>query len=228
MKIVALETTEKVGGVAALEGDDLLAEVQFNSQQRSAQSLVPAIQDVLSAVHWLPEEVELVSVAIGPGSFTGLRVGVAATKTFAYVAHSKVIGVGTLRVIAAQAPDEIPLLWTLMNAGRRQLFVGKFVRDESGNLTQVGKTEIQDNDDWLVGLEPGDAVTGPGLDPLAEQLPNGVCALDRALWHPRAATVGRVGYRQYNAGQRDDLWKLVPFYGRPSAAEEKSARRDNS
>jgi hypothetical protein len=88
-------------------------------------------------------------------------------------------------------------------------------------------TTIIAQDAWIAGLQPGDQVVGPPLSSLAARLPNGVLALSEELWQPMAAAVGRVGWRAFQTGQRDDVWHLLPQYFRASAAEEKlAAKRD--
>ncbi|HBO44409.1 MAG TPA: tRNA (adenosine(37)-N6)-threonylcarbamoyltransferase complex dimerization subunit type 1 TsaB, partial [Planctomycetaceae bacterium] len=84
MRVLAIETTERVGTVALSEGDRLVVQRSLDAGQRSAQSLAPAVVQTLADAGWKPEDVELVAVTVGPGSFTGLRVGVTTAKTFAY------------------------------------------------------------------------------------------------------------------------------------------------
>jgi tRNA threonylcarbamoyladenosine biosynthesis protein TsaB len=103
MRILAIETTDKTGSVAAMADDNLLADLMLDRTQRSAQSLAPAISRLLKQVGWLPADVQLVAVSIGPGSFTGLRVGVTAAKVFAYAVGAEVLGVNTLEAVAANA-----------------------------------------------------------------------------------------------------------------------------
>ncbi|MEX0712672.1 MAG: tRNA (adenosine(37)-N6)-threonylcarbamoyltransferase complex dimerization subunit type 1 TsaB, partial [Pirellulales bacterium] len=91
MRILALETSGKSGSVAVLRGDVLLAEEPLEPSQRSAQSLAPAMRQLLEAVAWTPRDVQLVAVTLGPGSFTGLRVGVTTAKTFAYAVGAVVV-----------------------------------------------------------------------------------------------------------------------------------------
>ena len=102
MRILALETTDLTGTVAALEGCQLLVERELNPGQRSAQSLAPALAELWQEVGWKPTQIELIAVALGPGSFTGLRVGVTTAKMLAYVAQAQVLGIDTLEAIAAQ------------------------------------------------------------------------------------------------------------------------------
>lgn len=212
------------GSVATLEGGRLLGQVDLPQDQRSAQSLTPGIAAALAAVGWKPADVELVAVTQGPGSFTGLRVGVTAAKTLAYAVGAQVLGVDTLEVLACQAPPRSGFVCPVIDAQRQQLFAAQFHRAEGGELKSVRATQIIDNDGWLAELAPGTLVIGPGLAKLAEKLPPGVTAAPLESWTPQAATVGRLAYRQYLAGRRDDVWKLAPNYFRTSAAEEKQAR----
>src|SRR5271163_2151267 len=95
-RILALETSELTGSVAAAADGNVLAELQLDPQQRSAQSLAPAIRALLAQVGWQPADIDLLAVTIGPGSFTGLRVGVATAKVFAYACGAEVLGISTL------------------------------------------------------------------------------------------------------------------------------------
>jgi len=84
VRILALETTEMAGSLAAMHDGKLLAELELDPRQRTAQSLAPGMKTLLAKVAWRPADVELVAVTIGPGSFTGLRLGITTAKTFAY------------------------------------------------------------------------------------------------------------------------------------------------
>lgn len=225
MRIVAIETSGRHGSVAALRGeaDDALPlrQIALGGEQRTAQALVPALHELLAQVDWTPQSVELIAIAVGPGSFTGLRIGVTTAKTFAYAVGAGIIGVNTLAAMATQARSQLAQsqepLWTILDAQRQELFVGKF----NDNLDDVS---IIAQDAWLAQLRPGDRVIGPPLRTLASRLPAGVIALPEELWQPLATAVGQVGWRAFQSGQRDDVWKLVPHYYRLSAAEEKAAR----
>ncbi|MGA2067250.1 MAG: tRNA (adenosine(37)-N6)-threonylcarbamoyltransferase complex dimerization subunit type 1 TsaB [Thermoguttaceae bacterium] len=220
MRILALETTEAIGSVAAAAGDKLLAQQQLNPAQRSAQSLAPAIRALLEEVGWRPGDVELVAVSVGPGSFTGLRVGVTTAKVFAYAVGAGVLGINTLEVIAAAAPPEVTSLHAVMEAQRGDVVAQAFRRDPNGWLQPAGPAPLVPLRAWLAGLPPGAIVSGPGLV-RAGDLPPGVAALDPAYWAPTAANVARLAQRHYAAGRRDDLWGLIPHYSRRPAAEEK-------
>jgi tRNA threonylcarbamoyladenosine biosynthesis protein TsaB len=230
MRILAFETSGRTGSLAAVEGGEsaanCLREVQLDSGGRTAQLLAPALAQLLKEAGWTAASVELVAVAAGPGSFTGLRIGVTAAKTFAYAIGAQIVGVDTMNVLAAQAPAADRSLWTIMDAQRQELFAAKFETSNAGGREQAIKTSILAEQVWLDGLSPGDYVIGPALSRLRERLPTGVHIVEPGeRWQPTAAAVGHVGWQAFQAGQRDDVWKLVPQYYRASAAEEKRGRQ---
>jgi tRNA threonylcarbamoyladenosine biosynthesis protein TsaB len=225
-RILALETSELAGSVAAAADGKVLAQLELDQQQRSAQWLAPAIRSLLGEVGWQPAEIQLLAVTTGPGSFTGLRVGVATAKVFAYAAGAEVLGISTLETIAAAALKEVAALSVAVDAQRGDVVAQRFLRGAAGWLEAVGHEALVPMGEWLTGLPPGFAVSGPVLKKWGDTLPEGVMRLDRAFWHPTAANVARLAYRDYMAGRRDDLWSLLPHYSRPSAAEEKWARRE--
>jgi tRNA threonylcarbamoyladenosine biosynthesis protein TsaB len=187
---------------------------------KSAPGLVPAIRDALAAAALQPSDIRVVGVTVGPGSFTGLRIGVTTAKTLAYALSADLVAVDTLDVLARQAPLDGDRLHAVLDAHRAQLFAGTYHndarvwrRDSAWHLPTVN--------DWLTALSPGDLVTGPIIGRLAPRLPEGVRMVDEVLRPPDAVTVARIAADLHSAGRRDDLWSLVPNYGRLAAAEEK-------
>ena len=229
MKILALETTEPVGGVAAIDDRKLLLHQELDSEVQSAQSLAPAIRRLLDRVGWRPGDVELVAVSIGPGSFTGLRVGVTTAKTFAYAVQADVLGVDTLEVVAAGLPSEIDAVSVATDAQRGQVVARNFQRGPDGWFQPTGPEQLLDAAAWLADLDPGTPIAGPVLRKLVDRLPDRAAPVAPQYWAPSATWVGRLAARHCAArhdaaGDRGDLWKLVPRYSRPSAAEEKWAK----
>jgi tRNA threonylcarbamoyladenosine biosynthesis protein TsaB len=222
MRILAIETTDKTGTVAAVEDGNLLADLELDHNQRSAQSLAPALHETLKQAGWRPNDVQLVAVTVGPGSFTGLRVGVTTAKVFAYAVGAEVLGIDTLETIAAAAPVNVQSLWAAMDAQRGDVVARLFVRSP-GTLwfEPSGCQELLPLNVWLGRLTPGSVVAGPMGDKMARHMPAGVTMLAPSCALPRASQVARLAARDYAAGRRDDLWKLLPRYLRRSAAEEK-------
>ena len=223
--ILAIETSGRHGSVATLSGEQggarLIGQFVLSGDQRTAQSLAPAMKRLLDEAGWSPKSVDLVAVTVGPGSFTGLRIGVTTAKAFVYAVSAEVVGVNTLTVLAAQAPPSPSPLWTIIDAQRQELFAAKFNVEENLDIRTDRDTFIVSQEKWLADLSPHDRVIGPALKRIAGRLPAHVLAMPEELWQPMAAAVGQLAWNSYQAGQRDDVWKLIPNYYRPSAAEEK-------
>jgi tRNA threonylcarbamoyladenosine biosynthesis protein TsaB len=224
VRILAVETSGFSGSVAAADGQLLLGEITLLPRQRTGQALAPAIHDLLNQVGWKPTDVQLVAVTQGPGSFTGLRVGVTTAKTFAYAVGAEAIGVDTLEVLAAQIPTTGLTLSAVMDAEREQLFAATFASTDAASWTITESTKIISRSEWIQSLPPDTIVTGTGLESLAEILPPHLRPASAELWRPQAAAVARIGWRDYQSGRRDDVWKLLPNYFRESAAVEKLQR----
>ncbi len=220
-KVIALETSALRGSVAAFDGNNLLAAANLESTQRSAQSLLPALKLLLSDVGWSPSEVELICVCQGPGSFTGLRVGITAAKTMAYAVGCEVLGVNTLQVIAAQVETSQKTICATLDAQRGDLFSARFARSAEEIVVTTQETQIISADQWIDQLDTSLCLTGPGLKKIVARIPASCELSDASSWSPQAETLARVGWQQYQAGQRCDLWSLAPNYFRKSAAEEK-------
>jgi len=222
MRILAIETSGRDASLALLQGGDgesarLVKQEVVAGRERTAQVLAPRLRDLLPEVGWPIASIRLVTVAVGPGSFTGLRIGVTTAKTLAYALGADVIGVNTLAVVAEHAPPTAALLWAVMDAQRQELFAAKFNRQRQ----LVHETHVVSQAEWLGSLQSGDYVTGPGLRRLVSALPAGVHVVEESRWMPTAGALGQIAWRDYLSGRRDDVWKLAPQYYRQSAAEEK-------
>ena len=202
----------------------MIHQTVLSGEQRTAQSLAPILKSLLSDIGWAPQSIELIASVDGPGSFTGLRIGITTAKTFAYAVGADIVGVNTLDALAAQASASSRPLWTIMDAQRQELFVAKFSASPDGNLLTEYPTAIVATDEWLATLVPGDRVIGPALQRLASRLSAGVIAEPDDVWQPMATAVGQVAWQAYQSGRRDDVWKMVPNYYRASAAEEKAEK----
>jgi len=223
LRILALETSGLYGSVAVAEGGELLRDITLAPPRRTAQALAPTIAELLQLVGWKPVDVQLIAVTVGPGSFTGLRVGVVTAKTFAYAVGAEVLGVNTLAAIAERAPEDCPRVTTVVDAQRQQVFAASWRRANHGPWIEETAAQLICNEPWIAGLRSGDAVSGPALAKLLARLPEFVRVVDASRWEPTAAAVARIAWRDYESGSRDSVWSLVPQYYRLSAAEEKRA-----
>ncbi|HEY7427820.1 MAG TPA: tRNA (adenosine(37)-N6)-threonylcarbamoyltransferase complex dimerization subunit type 1 TsaB, partial [Gemmataceae bacterium] len=196
-----------------------LGERLLDEARRQARDLAPAAAELLAEQGWRPRDVQAVIVSRGPGSYTGLRVGIMSAKTFAYATSCALLAVDTFAAITLQAPDVVTRVDVLADAQQDKIYVQPFARSDEGWRPRA-ELAIRPFADWLAVREADAAVTGPGLRKWASHLPAGAPLLDASLWEPQSASLLRIGLTRYLAGERDDPWTVEPLYLRPSSAEE--------
>ncbi|MDA1163048.1 MAG: tRNA (adenosine(37)-N6)-threonylcarbamoyltransferase complex dimerization subunit type 1 TsaB [Planctomycetota bacterium] len=228
--ILAVDTSGMCGTLALQRDGILIAERELEqSRRRHAQTLIREVQELLQSNQLTPRDVGIIAVSHGPGSFTGLRVGIVFAKTFAYVTGCSVVAVDTLQAVAAAVTDEtfseINQLQVVSDAQREQLFVSRFQREPDDWWQSIGPIDIVDCDAWCseaaLKASKNFAVAGTGLTKVADDLQPSVQRLPEEMWIPRAAQVARIGERLAAHGQFADPFELEPFYLRKSSAEEK-------
>jgi tRNA threonylcarbamoyladenosine biosynthesis protein TsaB len=221
-RLLILETSGRVGQVAVAEGEVLGAVRRLDEARRHTRDLAPAVRDLLAGRGWPPRDVDAVVVGRGPGSYTGLRVGIMSAKAFGYATGCALVAVDTFAAVAAQAPPEAGRLDVLADAQQDKVYVQGFARSAAGGPPEpVTPLRIEPFSGWLGRRDPAAWVTGPGLGGQRQRLPADVPVVDPACWEPQAESLLRLGLARYRAGARDDLWTLEPLYLRPSSAEEK-------
>jgi len=227
MRILALETTERIGSVALADAGAVIAANDLPSDQRSAQSLAPAVRELLATAQWKPADVDLVAVSRGPGSFTGVRVGITMAKTFAYASEARTWGVDTLEALALRAAHLAARFHVAIDAQRGDVVVRGFEVDSEGWPRPLDEPRLVGARAWLAELPPGSVVSGPVLRKLKDAFPEGVRITPAEAWRVTATEVARLAARDGGQAADDSPWTLRPCYSRPSAAEEKWAARES-
>lgn len=228
--ILAIDTSGMCGTIALRRDGAMLEERELEqSRRRHAQTLISEVHELLQAHGLVPADVKIVAVSHGPGSFTGLRVGIVFAKTFAYVTGCRIVAVNTLQAVAEAVDDAelstVTRLHVVSDAQREQLFVAGFRRQPGDWWEATSPIEIVDTQAWCREVEQlansEFAVCGPAMVKVADQLSSAVRCLPEAIWTPRAAASARIAERLADKDQFADPFELEPFYLRKSAAEEK-------
>jgi tRNA threonylcarbamoyladenosine biosynthesis protein TsaB len=226
VRLLIIETSGRVGQVAVAEGPSLRAGRRLDESRRHARDLAPAVKELLAEQGWRAAELDAVIVSRGPGSYTGLRVGIASAQALAYATGCAVIAVDTFPAIARQAPAGAVRLAVLADAQQGKTYVQEFARSDGGaSWRPATELQVLPVVDFLRNRDPATWLTGPGLEQWAERLPQDAQVVDQAHWEPRIESLLAIGLARLQSGERDDFWKLEPLYARPSAAEQKWAQR---
>jgi tRNA threonylcarbamoyladenosine biosynthesis protein TsaB len=222
--LLILETSHSPGFVAVAEGPRVVACRSLDEARRHARDLAPAVADLLAKVGWQPKDVTAVAISRGPGSYTGLRVGIMSAKAFAYAIPCAVVAIDTFAAIASQAPGYVSRLAVLADAQQDKLYVQEFTRDGE-DWVAIGPLAIRPFMDWLSGISVPLGVSGPGLEKWDSHLPANIQQVAAPLWTPLPQTLAHMANARLLRGETDDLWSLEPIYLRPSAAEEQWQKR---
>jgi len=225
MRTIAIDTSLAAGSVAACAGP-ARAIRGLGPAGEHARLVAAAIAEVAAELGWTPADAELVAVVRGPGSFTGLRVGVATAKAIAWASGARLLGVSGFEVVAAETArvtgrDSGPFA-IAYDAGRGEVFAAIAAPAADGGW-RIGAATLVAADRWIESLPRGCLVTGPALATLAERVTAaGHRLATEAAWHPSAVAAAAIAIPLAAAGQSDSPAALVPEYLRPSYADERA------
>ena len=229
--ILAFETSAKAASVALLENGTLLGESYQNTGLTHSQTLMVMAEDLLKTCGKMASDVTAVAVAAGPGSFTGVRIGVAAAKGFAWGAELPCYGVSTLEAMARNLGVWDGTVVPCMDARRAQTYTAIF-KAENGKLTRIlddCAISVAELGEKLKNCEKPIFLVGDGAvlcyNTLNEQVPGLVLPPEHRR-HQRAAGVALLAQEMVDAGMPGDGASLTPNYLRLSQAERERLEKE--
>ncbi|MFX3630891.1 MAG: tRNA (adenosine(37)-N6)-threonylcarbamoyltransferase complex dimerization subunit type 1 TsaB [Ectobacillus sp.] len=151
MKVLAIDTSNYVMGVALLDGATIVGEIITNLKKNHSVRLMPAIEQLLKECDVKPAELEKIAVAAGPGSYTGVRIGVTVAKTLAWSLNIPLVGVSSLEVLAANGAYFNGYICPLFDARRQQIYTGLYTYNE--RIQKVEEERIILIQEWLQMLK---------------------------------------------------------------------------
>jgi tRNA threonylcarbamoyladenosine biosynthesis protein TsaB len=230
LRILAFETSAKAASVALLEDGKLVGESYQNTGLTHSQTLMVMAQDLMNQCGISVSEVDAVAVANGPGSFTGVRIGVAAAKGFAWGKQLPCYGVSTLEAMAHSLGIWQGYVCPVMDARRNQVYNALFYVNH-GEITRVEADRaiaLEDLGAQLKTLEGPIFLVGDGSNlchnRLGGVITNLVLPPEHRI-HQRATGVGLVAHKLSQAGANTDANGLSPNYLRLSQAERERLER---
>ena len=224
MLLLAFETSAKAASVALFDGDKLLGESYQNTGLTHSQTLMVMAEDLLKQCSVTPQQIEAAAVAAGPGSFTGVRIGVAAAKGFAWGREIPIYGVSTLEAMALGLGIFEGYVCPVMDARRSQVYNALFEINR-GRITRIREDRaisLAELAKELQTLQKPIFLVGDGsnlcYNTLREAVPGLVCPPEHRM-HQRAAGVALAAKAMLDRGESCDGASLQPNYLRLSQAE---------
>jgi tRNA threonylcarbamoyladenosine biosynthesis protein TsaB len=226
MKLLAVESATLSGGVALLDGDTLLGEITLNIALTHSERLMSAVDRLLDDCGLAPADLDGLAVSVGPGSFTGLRVGLATVKGLAMALDLPVAAVPTLDALAARLPFADAPVCPILDARKGEVYLSLYRWREDGMAREWDYLALPP-ELAAARLEAPVILLGDGIEacrPWLERLGTGARVAPVAQRLPSAAAVAGLGRAALAAGAGVDAEALAPFYLRPSEAELKARR----
>jgi tRNA threonylcarbamoyladenosine biosynthesis protein TsaB len=227
--LLAVETSCGTPSVALLRGEELLAEERAVAGRSGAESLLPCVDAVLRRARVALETVEAFAISIGPGSFTGLRVGVATLKGLAFGTELPIAPVPTLAVLARGAPDARHPVVSLVDARRGELYAAAYRLEGAGRepVPCEPAEGVYTPEQLAPRLPPACLLVGEGVALCGERIRTLARSEVRLgpTAEPHARDVGILGARRIARGEAVAAAALVPRYVRRAEAEVKRTGR---
>lgn len=231
MKILAVDTSANVATAAVVADGKLVAESILNHKKTHSEKIMPMIDSVLKDAEIGINDIDLFAVANGPGSFTGLRIGVSTVKALAHAADKPIVGISTLEAMAYNLFDVDGLISPIMDARRSQVYNAVY-RFERGLLVEVTEPRALAIEECLDGFAVEEKVyfLGDGV-PVHEEIIKKTMG-ERAVIAPvtallqRASSLAVLAELKFIEGKSDTYQSLMPFYLRKSQAEREYEERN--
>ncbi|WP_460166712.1 tRNA (adenosine(37)-N6)-threonylcarbamoyltransferase complex dimerization subunit type 1 TsaB [Thermostilla marina] len=222
VRILAVETSHKLGDLAAFHGGACIAHRPLPPEKKTTAAFATELEALLREAGWKPDDVAGIAVGIGPGSFTGVRIGIVLAKAFAYAAGAQVVGIDSRDGLAATIGPQKAGLCVLVDAQRGDV-VGRRYRwnTQAEQWDAVEDIPLTPFSHVLVSLANDETIACPSAERFQKRDTRGLNWLPAEAARPSAVGVGRLAVPRFAAGDVDSLWTLAPLYHRPSAAEEK-------
>ncbi len=225
MKILAIETSTMLGGAAVMdETGGLIFEVRLNVRSAHSERLMTGIEQALRQAGLNISEIDVFGVATGPGSFTGLRIGLSTIKGFAYATGKPVVSVPTLEAFAWNFPYSIHPVCTMLDARKKEVYAAVFRWRDTCFERVVAEMSVKPSD--LVKTLKGPVIfAGEGAhlyrQSIIEIAGKNALFADHQHMVPSPSNVASLGLKKALAGDFEEPTGLVPFYIRRSEAEIK-------
>lgn len=234
MRLLAIDSATPVAGVAVLEDEKLLREAFANLGRTHSETLLPLVDRVLRECALTLQEMDGVAITGGPGSFTGLRIGLALAKGLCLGAHLPLIAVSTLEVLAANLPFSPAIVCPLLDARKQEVYAG-FFATTTGEVVALAEPGAYSPGDFVekarqLSLEQGGKLVllGDGVLPyrgfFANALGEQLSLAPPHLMLPRASALASLAGRKMACGEFADVINLRPQYIRLSEAEYRLGR----
>lgn len=222
MKVLAIDTSNQAMSIAVLDDEKVIGEITTNIKRNHSERLMPAIDELMKDVQWQSSELNRIVVAKGPGSYTGLRIGVTVAKTLAWTLGVELVGISSLKILAGNCESSPHYLVPLFDARRKNIYTGLY-QWQNGELIQIEEDKHISAEQWAEYLSKKEGtfeLIGEDQsifkDTFERYLMNRVYEAPLKDHLPKASVLGLLGLKE----EPVDSHTFTPDYLKLAEAEE--------
>jgi len=220
--LLTIQTASPAGSLAITDGERLLAEVNLDVRRTPTEWLLQSIEDLLAKADLEKSALDAIAVVRGPGSFTGLRVGLATAKGLSLAADCPLLGISSLQCLAMQLPFTSMPVCVMLDARKQEVYTALF-NWQAGYAHPVAEERVVKPEKLLADITSETLFVGNGAlvyrSLIVRQLAGRAHFAPAFLNLPRAAAAAALALREWQAGRTFSADELMPSYIRPSEAE---------
>jgi tRNA threonylcarbamoyladenosine biosynthesis protein TsaB len=222
VKILGIDTTTKFLTIGIYDGAGI-CEYSLEVDRRLSVLLAKTIKMILDALDWQPHDLDYLACGLGPGSFTGIRIGLAAIKGLGWAINKPVVGISTLDILAKNSPYTDNTIVPLIDAKRNLVYCG-FFKKKNGRLNRLRPYMLLSIEEFLKSAEPGSIILGDAANLYKEKILREikkVTILDKDYWYPKAHNIILLALDRIRGGRIGNAFDIKPIYLYPKECQIK-------
>lgn len=225
MRVLGIDTSTPCGGIGLIDHGKIISDYLLNIPVTHSERLLEAIEMVLKGARFKIENLDGWAISLGPGSFTGLRIGVSTVKGLALATEKPVAGVPTLDVLASQVTPTPHLICPILDAKKKEVYAAFYQYDQNHSLKRLTPYQSIRPEDLIKKIEAPTIFLGEGVNLYGEFIQKSLPTLSifppPILQVSHGSMVAKLGAELLQRGESLDLFNFTPIYVRASEAEMK-------
>ena len=223
MKILGIDTSSNVATLAIMEDEKLICEYTLNHKRTHSVKLMPMIEEIFKACELKIEDIDLIGVCTGPGSFTGLRIGVATANALSHVKNIPICSVNTLESLAFNMNMSKGIIYPILDAQRNDVYTCKYLW-EGSSLVAIDDIDVKNIDELIEEMKERPetvVVLGEAVDIYKDKFKDtkNIYMAPNSHKLSRASSICEIAYAKHKKGEVNNCYNVKPYYIRKSQAE---------
>lgn len=228
MKILGIDTTTKFLSIGAYDNGRIF---EYNMELFRLQStfIIPSLERVLKALNWNIGKIDYFACGLGPGSFTGIRIGLSSIKAFAWSQNKQIVGIPSLDILANNYTGPDKIIIPAIDAKRGQVFCSVY-KNHAGALKKIMPDMLLSKYDFLKKIKPSSVILGDALQLYKEEISRNIGTaklLDKDYWYPQPRNIIKLALENIKAKKFNNAFNIKPIYLYPDACQIVDAVRKN-